>query len=175
MFASHDDGALRHGPVRNGFYRVHEQVQYHLLKLDAVAPYVRRLRARSSWSGTLRMIVSLIISITTSRITSFVSVTDRVAGAFDHQVAHAPDDFACAAIVVDDVEQDLAHLGHVGPVIEDPAGCLSIAKMPVSGWLSWCASDAVSSPMVDTRVKCARSWRAFCASSSARLRGVTST
>ena len=46
--------------------------------------------------------------------------------------------------------------------------------MPVSGWFSSWARDAVSSPMAETRVTWASSWRVRCASSSARLRSVMS-
>ena len=44
----------------------------------------------------------------------------------------------------------------------------------MSGWFSSWAREVVSSPIVETRRKCASSWRLRCASASARRRSVTS-
>ena len=108
--------------------------------------------------ATLFFFASSPTRASTSRIVSFRSSSSSLGASPCRQGPNAGDHFTGSLPVTNDVADSFTGLVQLGA---SPASqrrqALPLLTMPVSGWLTSCAIEAASSPIMLTRLMCARS------------------
>src|SRR5882672_2322916 len=131
--------------------------------------------ARSSATTTLRITASLLKSLLTPRIRSLRSRSVSRRSPFRSMSRRRwITSAARRSSAMMSARMFRSSTMSSGATSRNRRAAWALVMIPVSGWRSSCASEAVSSPIVETRVKCASSWRLRSACTSARFRSVTS-